>query len=91
MVRTPVLRFAAFVLMVGAFALALAAPATVEARNCGRVAGAKIVTHGGLSCGLARHVYRLFKAGKPLPRGWVCGLSAGGCSKGRKKLHLPLN
>lgn len=82
---------AAIVMVLGTLALALAAPATVEARNCGKVAGTKLVTHGGLSCRTARHVYRLFKAGKPLPRGWVCGLSAGGCSKGRKSFTFRFN
>jgi hypothetical protein len=90
-VRTHVKPLAALVMVLGTLALALAAPATVEARNCGKAAGAKIVTHGGLSCRTARHVYRLFKAGKPLPRGWVCGLSAGGCSKGKKSFTFRFN
>jgi hypothetical protein len=77
--------------VLGALGLALAAPSTVEARNCGKVAGAKIGTHGGLSCRTARRVYLRFKAGKPLPRGWVCGLSAGGCSKGSKSFTFRFN
>jgi hypothetical protein len=79
-----------FMIVFGALVLVLGAPTTVEARNCGKVAGAKIVTHG-VSCKTARRVYRRFKSGKSLPRGWVCGLSAGSCSKGKKSFTFRFN
>jgi hypothetical protein len=81
----------ALLIVLAALVVAVALPSSAEARKCGRVAGAKIVTHGGLSCKTARRVYRRFRAGKPLPRGWVCGLSAGGCSKGRKSFTFRFN
>ena len=83
--------FVAILLVLTAVTLALAMPSTVEARNCGKVAGAKIVTQGRLSCRTARRVYRRFKAGKPLPRGWACGLSAGSCTKGNKSFTFRFN
>ena len=72
-------------------ALAIALAPAAQARNCGRVAGAKIVTHGGVSCRTAARIYRKFKRGDKLPRGWVCGLSAGGCSKGGKSFTFRFN
>ena len=70
---------------------ALALPSPAGARNCGKVKGATIVTHGGVSCNTAARVYRRFKSGKRLPRGWVCGLSAGGCSKGSQSFTFRFN
>jgi hypothetical protein len=91
MTRAHVSSLAAILIVLTAVCLALAMPSAVEARHCGKVAGDKIVTHGGLSCKTARHVYRLFKAGKPLPRGWSCGLSAGSCNKGSKGFTFRFN
>src|SRR5207244_12768648 len=45
---------AALLIVVAALVLAVALPSTAQARSCGRVAGTKIVTHGGLSCKTAR-------------------------------------
>ena len=64
--------------------VALFVPASAAAKNCGEVAGAHIVTHGGVSCRTAGTVYTRFRAGRRLPSGWICGLSAGACSKGRQ-------
>jgi hypothetical protein len=91
MPRTHVRALVAILMVLTAVVLALAMPSTVEARNCGKVARAKIVTQGGLSCKTARRVYRRFKAGKPLPHGWACGLSAGSCSKGSKSFTFRFN
>jgi hypothetical protein len=69
----------------------LAMPSSAAAKNCGSTAGARIVTHGGVSCKTAGGIYAKFKAGRRLPRGWVCGLSAGACSKGRQGFTFRFN
>lgn len=71
-------------------AVAMLMPTSGTAANCGRYLGAKIVTHG-VSCSKAKSIYRKFKRGDKLPKGWVCGLSAGGCSKGSKSFTFRLN
>lgn len=60
-------------------------PFEVDAGNCGKVYGNKIVTQG-VSCREAKRIYKLFHKGKKLPTEWVCGLSAGECRKGDKGL-----
>jgi hypothetical protein len=91
MARPHIRALVAILIVLTAIGLVLAMPSTVAARSCGKVAGAKIVTQGGLSCKTARRVYRRFKAGKPLPHGWTCGLSAGSCSKGSKSFTFRFN
>jgi hypothetical protein len=71
--------------------VALVIPASAAAKNCGTIAGARIVTHGGLSCKTAGGIYAKFKAGRRLPGGWVCGLSAGACSKARQGFTFRFN
>jgi hypothetical protein len=71
--------------------IALAIPSSAAAKNCGSIAGARIVTHGGVSCKTADGIYAKFKAGRRLPGGWVCGLSAGACSKGRQGFTFRFN
>lgn len=71
--------------------VALLIPASAEAKNCGRIAGSRLVTHGGVSCKTARGIYAKFRTGRRLPSGWVCGLSAGACSKGRQGFTFRFN
>ena len=71
--------------------VALVIPASAAAKNCGKIAGANIVTHGDVSCKTAGGIYMKFKAGRRLPHGWVCGLSAGACSKGRQGFTFRFN
>jgi hypothetical protein len=71
--------------------VALVIPASAAAKNCGTIAGARIVTHGGVSCRTAGGIYAKFKGGRRLPGGWVCGLSAGACSKGRQGFTFRFN
>jgi hypothetical protein len=71
--------------------LALLIPASAVAKNCGSIGGSHIVTYGGVSCKTAGAIYAKFKAGRRLPRGWVCGLSAGRCDKGRQGFTFRFN
>lgn len=71
--------------------VALVIPASAAAKNCGKVAGTRIVTHGGVSCKTAQGIYKKFTAGRRLPHGWVCGLSAGACSKGSQGFTFRFN
>ena len=77
--------------MVVLASVALVVPGAAVAKNCGSVDGARIVTYGGVSCRTAGAIYAKFKAGRRLPRGWVCGLSAGACSKGRQGFTFRFN
>lgn len=76
-------RVFATLVVVAAAAVSLLVPVSGQAAKCGTYMGQKIVTHGGLSCRKAKSVYRAFQNGHT-PKGWVCGLSAGGCNKGSK-------
>jgi hypothetical protein len=71
--------------------VALVIPASAGAKNCGSIAGARVVTHGGVSCRTAGGIYAKFKAGRRLPPGWVCGLSAGACNKGPQGFTFRFN
>lgn len=64
-------------------ALAVMFSADLQAKNCGKFMGKKIVTYSGLSCAEAKRVYRNFSKGQ-ISSDWTCGLSAGACSKGEQ-------
>jgi hypothetical protein len=74
--------------LMSALVVALMLPSAGQATNCGRIAGKKIVTYGGLSCKRAGTVWRAYKKGNALPRGWTCGLSSGSCYRGRKGFYF---
>jgi hypothetical protein len=72
-------------------AVTLALPARAEAANCGRVGGTKIVSFGGLPCTQARSIYRRYTSHQKLPAGWICGLSARECAKGKRGFTFGFN
>lgn len=65
-------------------------PSMAQAKSCGKVAGHKIETFGGLSCKRAKRIYRSFRKGR-VQKGWSCGLSAGSCNKGKKGFTFRMN
>ena len=71
--------------------VALALPVRAEAANCGRVGGTKIVTFGGLPCTQARSIYTRYTSHRKLPAGWICGLSARECAKGKRGFTFGFN
>jgi hypothetical protein len=75
----------------GILATTLTLPPTAVAKNCGKVAGTKVVTYGGLSCKRARTIFRAYKSGKRLPSGWTCAASAGSCGKGKRGFTFRFN
>jgi len=66
-------------------------PTSTAQHHCGRIAGAKVVTFGGLSCSDARTIYTRFTRRQALPAGWICGLSARECAKGKRGFTFGLN
>jgi hypothetical protein len=46
--------------------------------------GTKIVTFGGVPCTQARRIYTRYTGHEKLPTGWICGLSARECAKGKR-------
>ena len=66
-------------------------PTSTAHHHCGRIAGAKIVTFGGLACTQARRIYTRYTSHKTLPSGWTCGLSARECANGKRGFTFGLN
>lgn len=77
-------RFVTVSLLASLLALAAAVPAEAK-RNCGTYRGAKIVTHGGVTCKKAKQVYKRYDTGGALPRPWFCSASAGICERSEAK------
>jgi len=66
-------------------------PTNAAHHQCGRIAGAKIVTFGGLACTQARTIYTRFTGNQKLPAGWICGLSARECANGKRGFTFSFN
>jgi hypothetical protein len=90
-VFTRVKRLLVILTTTGILVTALTLPSTAVAKNCGRVAGTKVVTYGGLSCKRARTIFRAYKSGKRLPSGWSCAASAGSCWKSKRGFTFRFN